>query len=55
MSRSIRRPASSKKQPIEKGMGVYERRKAAWRFDHPEATPQAYGAAMNRIARESGI
>lgn len=32
----------------------YERRKADWIATHPEATPQEYQAAMNRICKECG-
>lgn len=33
----------------------YEQFKEMWRVSHPEATPEEYAAAMERIAREIGI
>ncbi len=33
----------------------YEREKATWAFNHPEATPQAYNAAMRAIAERLGL
>lgn len=52
---SNRRPTPSKRKQSEKGIAVYERRKAAWLSDHPDATSLAYGAAMTRLARECGV
>lgn len=33
----------------------YERRKAAWQQQNPNATPAEFSAAMARIARELGV
>ena len=39
------------KQALER----YELEKATWISDHPEATPQAYAAAMRAIAERLGL
>lgn len=33
----------------------YERRKAEWSAEHPDATPDEYTRAMRVIARECGV
>ena len=33
----------------------YERRKAAWAREHPDATPQEYERAVRRIAKALGL
>ena len=33
----------------------YERRKAAWIAENPQATPEEYQQAMRRIAKECGV
>ena len=33
----------------------YERLKAEWRAEHPDATPEEYERAMRRIAEQCGV
>jgi len=50
---AIRRPVLRRvtATPFER----YERAKAAWIAEHPEAAPEAYTAAMTRLAKETGV
>jgi hypothetical protein len=40
---------------LKEDWAEYERRKAEWVRLHPEATPEAYTAAMRAIADELGV
>lgn len=49
------RPAQRHPRGAGAGLLRYERRKAEYIAEHPEATPAEYSKAMTRLARDCGV
>jgi hypothetical protein len=50
-----RRLAQQHAQSFDQAAAAYEKNKAAWIEQHPDASSVEYNAAMIRIARECGV